>query len=400
MSEETKITVFKRKGRKFYEAQWVDPVTELKQTRSTRCRKKRDADRAAGKIAEQLEAGTLKTNHRITWEDFRQRYEAEKLATQSENARLKNYTTFNLIERLINPKQLNALDEAQISRFQSTLRGMNRTEATLHGHLANLKAALRWARKMKLLRDVPEIDMPKAGKSGGRPITTEEFERKLVAVERVLYPRANSTNTEVVDSWKHLLIGLWWSGLRLGEALKLHWKDDKELCVDFDGKLPMFRINSQTDKARKERIITMAPEFSEFLKQTPEDAREGFVFNPQQRRSVGMRMRLDSVSSLISKMGKASGIKVSEKTNGKLKFASAHDLRRAFGFRWSTRVMPPTLMEMMRHEKIETTMTYYVGRNAQAAAQEAWNAVANTSTNTFDFGSILNEENPSKQGAF
>ncbi len=55
-------------------------------------------------------------------------------------------------------------------------------------------------------------------------------------------------------------------------------------------------------------------------------------------------------------------------------FASAHDLRRSFGFRWSRLVMPTILRELMRHESIETTMTFYVGLNAEATADELWKA--------------------------
>ncbi len=43
-----------------------------------------------------------------------------------------------------------------------------------------------------------------------------------------------------------------------------------------------------------------------------------------------------------------------------------HDLRRSFGERWATRVMPQVLMELMRHESIEATMNYYVGRKCSA----------------------------------
>jgi hypothetical protein len=59
----------------------------------------------------------------------------------------------------------------------------------------------------------------------------------------------------------------------------------------------------------------------------------------------------------------------------KRKFASAHDLRRAFGLRWSARVMPAVLQQLMRHESIETTMRYYVGRDADAVADVLWQAV-------------------------
>ena len=53
-----------------------------------------------------------------------------------------------------------------------------------------------------------------------------------------------------------------------------------------------------------------------------------------------------------------------------LKYASCHDFRRSFGERWSTRVMPATLQQMMRHADISTTMRFYVGRNGQKAAAE------------------------------
>ena len=59
---------------------------------------------------------------------------------------------------------------------------------------------------------------------------------------------------------------------------------------------------------------------------------------------------------------------------GKVKYATAHDLRRSFGERWSTRLMPQTLMQLMRHESIDTTMRYYVGRNANTTADAVWEA--------------------------
>lgn len=52
--------------------------------------------------------------------------------------------------------------------------------------------------------------------------------------------------------------------------------------------------------------------------------------------------------------------------------ASAHDLRRSFSERWSVRVMPQVLKDLMRHESIETTLRYYVGRNAQTITDAAW----------------------------
>lgn len=55
---------------------------------------------------------------------------------------------------------------------------------------------------------------------------------------------------------------------------------------------------------------------------------------------------------------------VVEKKGDDVKYASSHDLRRSFGLRWSRRVMPPVLQELMWQESIETPMKYYAGQDA------------------------------------
>ncbi len=57
-----------------------------------------------------------------------------------------------------------------------------------------------------------------------------------------------------------------------------------------------------------------------------------------------------------------------------MKYASDHDLRRAFGERWAARIMPAQLRELMRHESIETTLRYYVGANVERTADACWEA--------------------------
>jgi integrase len=71
----------------------------------------------------------------------------------------------------------------------------------------------------------------------------------------------------------------------------------------------------------------------------------------------------------VSAIGEKAGVVVN-KPDGK--FASAHDLRRAFGTRWASRVKPATLQLLMRHESIETTLKYYVAQNADDIATELW----------------------------
>jgi integrase len=120
-------------------------------------------------------------------------------------------------------------------------------------------------------------------------------------------------------------------------------------------------------------MLPMAPEFAEFLLETPESKRHGYVFSPKpQREKRSKRLGPGRVTRTVAEFGKKAGIKV--QSSGKVKFASAHDLRRSFGQRWASRVMPQVLMELMRHESIDTTMRYYVGRNAQSTAAILWQA--------------------------
>ncbi len=88
------------------------------------------------------------------------------------------------------------------------------------------------------------------------------------------------------------------------------------------------------------------------------------------------RYRDWEVSKIVSKIGKAAGVKVyvNPKDPEKVKYASAHDVRCAFGVRWAARFMPAQLMELMRHESIETTLRYYVGANAQRTNDATWDA--------------------------
>ena len=89
---------------------------------------------------------------------------------------------------------------------------------------------------------------------------------------------------------------------------------------------------------------------------------------------VQYRLHERSVSRYVSAFGKAANVKVDER-GGKVKFASCHDLRRSFGERWASRVMPQVLMELMRHESIETTLRFYVGHNATNTARTLYAAV-------------------------
>lgn len=137
--------------------------------------------------------------------------------------------------------------------------------------------------------------------------------------------------------------------------------------------------------------------------QENEERRRGLVFKlvPPWGSTVEF-MRTDSTSKLISAIGKKAGVKVwsgrkskADKTE-KIKYASAHDLRRSFGFRWSQRVPTATLMLLMRHESIQTTLEFYVGRDAETAADAVWATVGDILANTSEHGDSPDDGNSKK----
>lgn len=187
---------------------------------------------------------------------------------------------------------------------------------------------------------------------------------------------------EAIGAWRFYLRGLWWSGLRLRESLSLRWDHRPDaISVDLSGRRPMLRIPGGQQKNAKAQLHPMAPEFAELLAGVPESERHGRVFKLVGfADAAGRHAPLsdpDWVSRMVTRMGREAGVKVSERTKrdrktgearAAVKFASAHDLRRSFGFRWSRRTMPPRLRELMRHADIQTTMAYYVGLDADDTA--------------------------------
>ncbi len=414
--EDIHVKVVKFGDRKFLQMQYKDPITGRKQTKSSKTTNRREAERASAKLEAELREGRYKPAAKITWAEFRVRYEDEVLVSLAENTDRIVGTVFNSVERILDPLRLSDLNAERLSYYQSQLRSGVRdaragkcirkpvSESTIRSYLAHLRAAMRWATDIGLATQSPKIKMPKRVKGSrtmkGRPVTAEEFERMLCKVESALFDRSkkpgkkmrmsapklsDEVRTQVVDTWKRFLTGLWLSGLRLGEALDLWWDDDTKLTVDFSGRRPMFRILAELEKGNRDRYLPMAPDFATFLETLPAN-HEGPIF-----KLLGIRGRecrdLDWASRMVSRIGEAARVKVdTDPGSGKIKFASAHDLRRAFGNRWAKQIMPAVLKELMRHDDISTTMKYYAEQDAQSVADVVWESFessASPPSNTF-----------------
>jgi integrase len=383
MSAGVHVYVTRFPDRPNYQLQWRDPVTGRTRTKTTNVevalgsRGRRAAERLAAELELQLQDGGAQVPFRVTWDAFRSRYEAEVLPGLSLQTTRKVATLANHVEAILNPRLLGDLDEAKVSYLVVGLRKKGVTESTVQSYLGHLKAMLNWAVDQRLLRSRPRFPkirrMKKSRASSpmkGRPITGEE-------VERMLLVTASVVGDDAAPGWRRYLRGLWTSGLRLRESLDLAWDRQGGLTPVLPDKgRPTLLIPAELEKGHTDRILPMAPEFAILLAETPPENRKGPVFFISGTRIKGQRPQARRVSEIISEIGKKAAVvvRVDPKDPTKVKYASAHDFRRAFGERWAARVMPQQLQELMRHESIQTTLRYYVGRNAERTADACWEA--------------------------
>jgi len=407
MTDELRVTATRfRKGSNVYYLRWTDPLTGERKAKSAGTTSKREADKAAGKLEVELRSGKYARPARVTWQDFTWRHADEVQPGLAQKTRAQFGTVFNAVERIIRPKRLADLTAARLSAFAATLRAEGKSEATVKSYLAHLRSALQWAVNVGLLPTLPALPKVHRAKGGGRnrgrkmkgrPITGEEFDRMIAAVPKVVGERA-------ADSWRFFLRGLWWSGLRLGEALSLRWEGHHGLVVDLSGRRPMIRIDADCQKSNEDETLPVAPEFATLLEVVPEDDRHGRVFKLRgidaERPQGGGRQGADRmtnpewVSRVMARIGRKAKVVVDRRKKrdpetGKerevVRYATAHTCRRSFGTRWAYRVLPQVLQQLMRHENIETTFAYYVELEAERTADvvwEAWASATSTPGNT------------------
>lgn len=352
-----KVTVVRFAGRDNLMLRYTDPVTGKRVHKSAETRIAKEAERAAERWQAELNGGKFKPVADRTWEEFRHDFEMEHLAHQSDNYWSIYQAAFNRFEKvtgIVNMSDAHGL----LHKYEVSLRKAAISVNTVATYMKHMRTALYWAAERGYIAGGQKIKVP-AGSDDqmkGRAIEDAEFKLMLAAVDEVIPAYA--------AEWKHYLNGLWLSGLRRSESIRLSWTAGDGFEILQSDLFWKFRIRPNNQKNRKGQICVMTPDFVEWLqKSTPNDERKGLVFNPVGYR--GNRLTESEVGRMVSEFGRTAGI-ITDEAEGR--HATCHDLRRSFGTRWASRVMPADLKELMRHDSIETTMKYYVSQNTDALA--------------------------------
>jgi len=345
----------------------------------------------------------------MPWRHFRHEYRETQLVTLRERTREAIESRLDIAERILKPRTLaNMADGAALHRLQARLQagaqsrfGRPRAAYTVKGYMRAVLAALNWAHVQGWLPSRPAVRLVKVAKlkhMRGRPLSLEEFERLLMAVEKALTVRPSTPKThkgkptrrrtaakprkpspEVVASWQRLLRGLWESGLRIEELMHLSWDRPGTIRPIWRrGRLPVLEIPATMQKNATEEEIPLLPGFEALLLRTPEAGRTGWIFEPASlqgrlgRQPRSGRPNAAWVGKVVSRIGKTAGVVVDQgapQTGRPPKYASAHDLRRSCLDRLKDAGVPPEVIQSVaRHADYRTTQRHYTATNVQKAA--------------------------------
>ncbi len=400
MTDQIKVTISSYGPGRNLVMRYTDPITGKRIARSAETANRAEANKMAGVWQDELTSGRFVASSRMTWQEFRERCEDEKLAAMPESSQTAYGVALDHLERILAPDRVAKLTAQAMSTFQSRARKEGMKPTTIARNLRHIKACLRWGERMKYIPKAPTIEMPKLPKGQSlakhRAVTAEEFDRIVDAVPKVRKHDA--------AAWIRLLNGLWLSGLRLGEAVILDWNDGP-FVFNTTGKHPAFYIEAVGQKSREPEIAPTTPEFCEWvLAETPQTLRQGRVFpivDPRTGKNLGDKQ----VGNIIRDIGKVAGVVVSSGERTVIKkgkrvtehykaCAGAHDLRRAFCSRWSRKVMPAVLQRLARHGDISTTMKYYVQLEADDIGADLWSSYWSENGNGSSLGNTFGNTDP------
>lgn len=358
-----RVLTRKKRSRDTYQLYYLDPTTKREVSRTSEATTAKDAERAARDWENEL--NDFRGADGDSWDYFRLRFKDEHLVSISENGGKAYATALDSYELEMDPKSLKQLTASAISEFKGKLLGRKKPVSmnTIANYLTHLRSALNWAASVGMIKACPNISIPQIGTrrvNRGRALTQLEFNKLIGAC-------AERVGEEYAEPWRRFLTLLWLSGLRINEACALSW-DSLPVMVEMEAQpYPCLIFLVEGHKNRTDEAIPMAPDFYDWLNETPAAERRGLVAPLLTEK--GLPFTPKKVGLKISEIGELAKV---ETPTG---FATAHDLRRSFGQRWAAKVRPLTLKKLMRHSSMETTLKFYLTLSAADAGQDLWQNV-------------------------
>jgi integrase len=241
--------------------------------------------------------------------------------------------------------RLNEIDESAIARFRASLLahkiGENRTmsEKRINNILAVLSKSLRYAHRVRLIDNVPDIGMFKVERPEIEALGFEEYARLLAAAAKDYEPE-----------WYAAVCLAGEAGLRVGEVKALRWEDVDLIAGTLTVQRQVRYGKEGTPKGRTKRVVMLTPTLRAALKKLSV-IRTGYVI----RNHDGSYKGDQQAKSAMERICKCAG----------LPSRGWHILRHTFGTHAAMFGCNPwSLMTWMGHKTISETMRYVHVANA------------------------------------
>jgi integrase len=343
--QRVKVWVQRFKDRPALMLQWIDPETGARKSRSAKTSDPEAAETARADLEYELTHGKYQEASRMSWERFRELFEAEYVAGLRPQTRENYRKMMNVFEALCHPRKLRAVTERTVSAFLAGMRqkkvwrrtGM--APMTCKVYLQFLHTALTWAVGQKIIPQCPKFPSVKVPKKKPQPVPPESFERLL--------EKAPDATVRA-----YLLCG-WLGGLRLSEAKELEWAESQQApWLDLARKRII--LPAEFVKATEDQWVPLDPVLQAALESLPRRGRKVFPFVGR----CGQPVSVSTLSRRIVRLARKAGVRL-----------SMHSLRKGFGCRFAGKVPAQVLQRLMRHADIKTTMAFYA--NVDQAVEEA-----------------------------
>jgi integrase len=165
-------------------------------------------------------------------EDYKEDLDTQTFKTEKERKEVKAYFD-NYPVRFFESKPLAKIGDQEILdfidwRMKNPIRRESVQVNSVRAELNTLKKFFLWAKRKKIITALPDFKKPKAGKNRRPHFDARDWNKLAQHLRKFAKHENKSTQRDRVMLWSYVLI-LANTGIRIGEARDLKWRDIREI---------------------------------------------------------------------------------------------------------------------------------------------------------------------------
>lgn len=356
-----------KSSRDGYLLKWQDPDSTKEPQKKCRGKTQRARETERRKRQEELND----TFAESTWKAFWVEFESSHLNSRSKSYRSQCLMMHKRVQAVASSRGISNLrctdiDRVLILSVQAMVQGSDVEHATVDNAMRTLWAMVSWGQDVGL---IPEFRRPRkrrgkiekqVQKSKGRSLSGEEIDRIEKAIPLCVKPFEQSAEFTAALHVMRLI------GMRLTECWLFSWEpmqgthfpillDTSSAAIEF----------SDIQKSGVDCTVPLTNDAVVWLRQLRDQRLQVPDPSPWVCRTVGQRgehktpSRLGRVISDAGRMARVVVKRFQKQSGEKIKFASAHDLRRTFATNLQRDLTISERQRMTRHADAQTLLNHY-----------------------------------------